>query len=370
MSMDAATSAATPAATVTALNARAVMVPMARPLVTSGGAVEIAPLVLVDIEADDGTVGHAYVLTYTPRALAATLAVCRDLADLVVGQPLAPLALDARLRQTCKLVGTTGVIGMALAGLDMAAWDAAAKSAGLPLVRLLGATPRPIPAYNSNGLGMIGATAAVDEAKALAEGFGAIKVRLGYPTVAEDLAVVEAVRAAVGHEITVMSDYNQSLTVAEARVRVRALADAGLAWIEEPTRADDYAGYAEIRNVSPTPIQLGENYWGPNDMAAAIAAGAGDYMMPDAMRIGGVTGWMRAAALAQPGGIPLSSHLFPEVSVHLLAATPTSHWLEYVDWAGPILAQPMTLTDGHALPGVAPGTGIAWNEEAVARYLV
>jgi len=105
-------------------------------------------------------------------------------------------------------------------------------------------------------------------------------------------------------------------------------------------------------------------------MAAGLAAGASNLGMPDAMKIGGVTGWQRAAALADAAGLPISSHLFPEISVHLLAASPSAHWLEYVDWAAPILQQPLTIGNGCAMAPDTPGTGIAWDEAAVARHLV
>jgi mandelate racemase len=167
-----------------------------------------------------------------------------------------------------------------------------------------------------------------------------------------------------------MSDYNQSLLVAEASRRAAALEDEGLYWIEEPTRADDYSGHARIRQDTETPVQIGENWWGPHDAAKSVEAGASDYAMPDAMKIGGVTGWLRAAALAEAAGIPLSSHLFPEISAHLLAVSPTRHWLEYVDWADPILEKPLEIEDGHASAPDAAGIGISWDEEAVQRYSV
>jgi mandelate racemase len=167
-----------------------------------------------------------------------------------------------------------------------------------------------------------------------------------------------------------MSDYNQSLSVAEAGRRAAALEDEGLYWIEEPTRADDYAGHAQIRLDTKTPVQIGENWWGPHDAAKSIEAGASDYVMPDAMKIGGVTGWLRTAALAGAAGIPLSSHLFPEISAHLLAVSATRHWLEYVDWAAPILEKQLEIEDGYATIPDASGIGISWEVEAVQRYSV
>jgi mandelate racemase len=260
---------------------------------------------------------------------------------------------------------------MAMAGIDMAAWDALAKSCEVPLARLLGGEPRKIPAYNSCGLGIIGGERAAEEALELvAPGFRAIKVRLGYPELDTDVAVVRAVRRSVGEGVVLMSDYNQSLSVVEAERRAAALDGEGLYWIEEPTRADDHSGHAQVRRESGTPIQTGENWWGPHDMAKSIEAGASDYAMADAMKIGGVSGWLRAAALAESAGLPLSSHLFPEISAHLLSMSPTCHWLEYVDWANPILEEPLEIMEGYASVPSRPGIGMSWDEEAVRRYSV
>jgi mandelate racemase len=177
------------------------------------------------------------------------------------------------------------------------------------------------------------------------------------------------VRQAIGPEVILMVDFNQGLSVAEAAHRGRMIdEEGGVAWIEEPIRADDFAGAARLARELATPVQLGENFMGPEQMAQALAAGACDYVMPDVQRIGGVTGWMRAAALAQGAGVEMSSHLFPEVSCQLLAATPTCHWLEYVDWANPVLEQPLELKDGHVLIPSDPGTGVRWNEDAVKRF--
>jgi mandelate racemase len=208
-----------------------------------------------------------------------------------------------------------------------------------------------------------------DEAEELLEGgFRSLKLRLGYATLAEDLAAVRAVRKRLPEDVAIMTDYNQALTVEEALERGRALDGEGLAWIEEPVEHDDYAGCARIARELATPIQIGENFVGPNAMAAAIAARAADYMILDLARIGGVSGWLRAASLAAESKIPLSSHLLPEVSAALLAVSPTKHWLEYVDWAAAILAKPMHVVNGTVTPPDVPGSGISWNEEAVARY--
>jgi mandelate racemase len=360
-----------PELTVRGLDVRAVNVPMRRPLKTSGGEVGTAAMVLIDLPTEEGITGSSYIFSPTPVVLEPVAKLLSNLAPLIEGDSLAPVAIEQNLQRSFRLLGPQGLTGMAMAGIDMAAWDALAKSCRLPLVRLLGGEPRKIPAYNSCGLGMIGSERAAEEAQELvAPGFGAIKVRLGYVELETDVEVVRAVRRSVGEDVVLMSDYNQSLSVTEGQRRAKVLDGEGLYWIEEPTRADDYSGHAQIRCEAETPIQVGENWWGPHDMAKSIEAGASDYAMADAMKIGGVTGWLRAAALAESAGLPLSSHLFPEISAHLLAAAPTSHWLEYVDWATPILEEPLKVEDGNASVPDAPGIGLSWDEEAVRRYLV
>jgi mandelate racemase len=350
---------------------RVVNVPINRPLATATGSITHAPTVLIDIGTDEGITGASYIWTpaaFAPKPLALLI---ESLGELLQGDPITPFAIEQKLRKRLTLMGVQGLTMLALSAIDIACWDILAKAASLPLVRLLGGAPRPLPAYNSNGLGIIGAERAATEAVELAApGFKAIKIRLGYLSLEGDLAVVRAVRRAVGDRVILMSDYNQALLPPEAERRVRALDDEGLAWIEEPVRFDDYAGCARVAAAAKTPIQIGESCWGVHDMQKALDADACDYFMPDLAKIGGVTGWLRAAAIAEPRGLPISTHLFPEVSAHLLAVTPTAHWLEYMDWSNPILAEPLELRDGNAMVPERPGNGLAWNEEAVGRFIV
>jgi len=356
--------------TITGMRARPVLVPMRRPPQSASGAIPGASLVLIDLTTSDGITGRAYLFGFQPFTLRPLVGCLEGLFALVQGDPLAPLALEAKLRRALTLLDTPGLVGLALAGLDMAAWDALAQAHGVPLARLLGAAPRPVPAYNSCGLWIQCVDTLADEAEQLAEegGFSAVKLRLGRADAAEDLAAVRAVMKRVGGRLEVMADFNQRLTVGEALARGRMLDHEGLAWIEEPIRHDDYRGCAQVRAALKTPIQIGENLTSTFALKDALDAGALDYVMPDVQRIGGVTGWLRASALAQAHGVPMSSHLFPELSAHLLAATPTAHVLEYVDWASPILDQPVQLRAGHVVVPERAGTGVAWNEDAVARY--
>ena len=339
------------------IQTRAVEIPMARPLGTSAQTMNSAPILLIDMQTEEGIVGRAYLFCYTRMAPGLIAAVLTDIADALHGERIAPVDFSSRLPQRYRLLGAPGIVRMALAGFDVACWDALSLAAGLPLASYIGSQPRPILAYNSNGLGFMPPERAADEAEALLEqGFRAVKLRLGRPTAEQDLAVVRAVRRRLPDNVALMVDYNQ------------ALDGEGLFWIEEPTRHDDYAGCARIAAALATPVQIGENFAGPPAMAAALAAGACDYVMPDLERIGGVTGWQRASAIASAIGIEMSSHIFPEVSAHLLAATPTCHWLEYVDWAAPILAEPLRIVDGMAQVPNRRGTGVSWDEDAIKRY--
>jgi mandelate racemase len=355
-----------------AVKTRAVAAPMNRPLATSIGTVSVAPLLLLDLETDGGVVGRSYLFGVGKHNLAPIAKLVEAMAEMIAGDEVAPVDLERKLRSRYALLGVHNIVLFAMSGIDMAAWDAVGQALGQPLVRLLGATPRPIPAYNSKGLGLLPEQELVREASELvAEGFRAVKLRLGREEAKDDVAMLRAVKNQIGPDISLMVDFNQALSVAEAIRRGRMIDDeGGVYWIEEPVRADDFSGCRRVRRELRTPIQIGENFMGPEQMTQALTAGACDYVMPDAQRIGGVTGWMRAAALAQAAGVEMSSHLFPEVSCHLLAATPTSHWLEYVDWADAVLADPVQLQDGHVVVSDAPGIGISWDEKAVARYLL
>jgi mandelate racemase len=360
-----------PQLTVRGLRARAVEVPMKLPLGTSAATIRSAPLLLVDVETDEAVTGHSYLFCYVPAAAGAIAVMLEEVARTVKGDRIAPAELWAKLARRFKLIGVQGIVRMAMSAFDCACWDALAVAAEKPLVTLLGGQPRRIRAYNSNGLGLMAPEAAADEAEKLLEGgFRAVKLRLGHPTLAADLAAVRAVRGRLPGEVELMVDFNQALSVAEALERGRAIDSEGIAWIEEPIRHDDFRGCAVLARELATPIQIGENFSLPEQMAEALEAKASDFVMPDLERIGGVTGWRRAGRLAAERKLPMSSHLFPETSAHLLAVTPTCHYLEYVDWADAILKEPLRIVGGEAVIPDRPGNGLSWDEKAVKRYLM
>ncbi len=354
------------------ISARAVSVPMRRPLQTSIAKVGVAPLLLVDLRTSGGIVGRSYLFTIAVQHMKPVAALVDAMAGMLKGDAVAPFEIERKLRARYALLGVHNMVLFAMAAIDMCAWDALGQALGQPVARLLGGEPRPVPAYNSNGLGLLKIKDLTREAGQLvAEGFSAVKLRLGRPQALADIEALRAVKKAVGPGVRLMVDFNQGLTTAEAIRRGRMIdEEGGVLWIEEPVRADDFAGCAKVAREVATPIQIGENFMGPEQMAQAIAAGCCDYVMPDAQRIGGVTGWLRAAALAQGAGLEMSSHLFSEASCQLLAVTPTCHWLEYVDWADPILDEPVQIKDGKATGAAGPGLGMKWNEKAVKKYSV
>jgi len=358
-----------PELTIRNIHAIGVKVPMTYVLGTSAQAVREAPLLLVDVETEEGVTGHAYQFCYLPAAAPAIAILLDEVLRTVKGDRVDPAALWTKLNKRFTLIGVEGIVRMAMAMFDVACWDAMARAAATPLATLLGGAPAPVRAYNSCGLGLMEAGALADEAqKLLNGGFRALKLRLGYPTLEADVAAVRAVRARIPDDVAVLVDYNQALSVQEAIRRGRALDAEGIEWIEEPIRHDDFAGCAEIARAVATPVQIGENFSLVHDMERALIAEACDLVMPDLERIGGVSGWLQARDLACDRGMSMSSHLYPEVSAHLVAVTPTAHWLEYVDWANAILTEPLRIEDGYAIVSKRPGNGLSWDPAAVRRY--
>ncbi len=228
-------------------------------------------------------------------------------------------------------------------------------------------------ADNSSGLWLKESPqAVVDEASQLLEegGFTALKLRLGRQRASDDLATLDAVQHAFGSDVELMVDYSQALHMAEALSRCHMIADHGLAWIEEPIAQDNLEGCAQLTAQLKTPIQLGENFYGPRDLRKALQAGACDVVMPDFIHIGGVSGWLSGASIAGVAGVPISTHLYPEVAAHVMRVAESAHWLEWLNWADPVLQEPFAVTNGRVEISPEPGIGLRWDEDFVAAHLV
>jgi mandelate racemase len=353
--------------TIRSVRARAVVAPIARPVKNAFGVIEAAPLVLIDVATDQGVTGRSYIFAYSRLTLKPLVHLVEEIGRDLAGKAIAPYDLMAAMDAKFRLLGWQGLVGMAVSGLDMAFWDALGQTADQPLVTLLGGSPRPIRAYDSYGV-VDPVADEKDLRRSLDQGFAGIKIKGGDGDAANDERVVKGVRALLGPDIALMLDFNQSLDPAEASRRIARLAAYDLHWIEEPVAAENLQGHAQVRATSAISIQSGENWWFPRGFAEAIAAGASDFIMPDLMKVGGITGWLRVAGQAEAASIPMSSHLFAEASSHMLAVTPTAHWLEVLDLARAILTEPIEIVDG-AVTARGPGLGLAWDETAVTKYL-
>jgi mandelate racemase len=353
------------------LEVRPVVLKLERPVVARIATITDWPLILIDLHTEEGITGRSYLEPYIVKSLRYLVPALNDLADGFKGRQVNPIELYGAARGSLHFVGYGGLSMIAVAGLDMAAWDALAKAAGMPLCVLLGGSVGPVKSYNSNGLWLKAPQEVAAEAVQLRDegGFSGLKLRLGRERVQDDLATLEAVRDAVGQDMHLMIDFNQGLTLAEALQRCHMIDDLGLTWIEEPIVYDNFDGYAHLAADLKTPIQIGENFYGPRDLHQALQKKACDLVMPDFMRIGGVTGWLKAAAIAGAAGVPMSSHLYPEVAAHVMRVTETAHWLEWQDWADPILQKPYEVSDGLLHIPDVPGVGLEWNEDAVEANL-
>lgn len=349
------------------IDARPVVLKLKRPVVARIATITDWPLILIDLHTEEGIVGRSYLEPYVTKTMKYIIPAIRDFGEFLKGKRISPFELYELARKSLHFVGYQGQSMIAVSGLDMAAWDALAKAAAMPLCVLLGGSVGPVKAYNSNGLWLREPKAIADEAIELRDegGFSGLKLRLGRDRMDDDLATIAAVRKAVGDDMHLMVDFNQGLNFAEALQRCHALDDLRLTWIEEPVVYDNLNGYAQLAAELKTPIQIGENFYGPRDLHTALQRKACDLVMPDFMRIGGVTGWLRASAIAAVAGIPVSTHLYPEIAAHVMRVTETAHWLEWQDWADPILQRPYLVNNGFLYIPDAPGVGLDWDEDAV-----
>ena len=266
-----------------------------------------------------------------------------------------------------------GLVNMAMAPLDIAMWDAKGKILGQPLYRLLGGYRDRVRAYASDSLWYslpldALARSAQDH---VAQGYDMVKLRLGHEAKPEgEVQRVRAVQEAVGPQVQIMVDATESWNEGQAVAFGRALQEAGIVWLEDPMSHQNLSGLAHLSDVLDVPIAAGEHLFGLDPFQKTFDAGAVDIAIIDLARVGGITPWMKIAALAEARGIPVAGHVIPEAHVHLLAAVPNGHLVEYMPRSVPIFDSALTLEDGHLLAPQAPGLGVELNEAACEKYRV
>ena len=303
------------------------------PLQTSSGSLQAAPLLIVQVLTTSGVIGESYLFSPNRTLLPALSEATKAVFDVVRGDPCLPENITDKILQHFRLFGGTGIVTMAMAAVDMAVWDVVGRATGQPIYRILGGSSPELRSYESSGLGIGDHSTIRQQAESfLQDGNSTMKLRLGYETLADDMRALDMLGHAFGSSVQLMVDYNQGLTPSEAIKRCKEIDGLGLLWIEEPIHADLLEETATLQAKLRTPLQIGENLWSPTEVGRALRLSASRYLMPDVGKIGGVTQWLRAARLADHYGVKVSSHLYPEISSHLLAAIPNAHLLEYADW--------------------------------------
>lgn len=326
---------------------------------------------LVEVSAD-GVTGQGAALTLAAGQAQAVCRVLEDFAGLLQGtDPRDIRALTGRLRQRVSLTGQSGISMLALSAIDTALWDLHARAADLPLYRMLGGSPAELPVYAQPGWLSLSDEELVAEALAVQEqGFGHYKMRVGSPDWRHDVERVRRVREALDPATQLMVDANQGWTRIEALTAARALDELGLFWLEEPVDVDDVAGMARIAAAVRTPVAAGESVFGTGGMRPLIEQDAAAVLMPDLQHCGGPTGFLLTAAQAQLAGLPISNHLFTEVSVHLLAACPNALVVEYMPgWWDDLFHRPPDIRNGRLRPSDEPGIGVRFRDDAEATLV-
>src|SRR5260370_9307276 len=285
------------------IGARAVVLKLKRPVVARIATICDWTLILIRLFPEEGIVGRSHLEPYTIKAMRYLIPALQDFGAMLKGRRVAPIELYDLARKSLHFVGYQGLSMIAVSGLDMAAWDALGKARGVPLCVLLGGSVGPVKAYTSKGLGLQAREIVASDAIALRDegGFTALKLRLGRERASDDLAAIHAIRAAVGDDIELMADFNQGLHLGEALQRCHMIDDAGLAWIEEPIVYDNLDGYVQLAPELKTPIHIGENFYSSRDLPTALQQKACDLVIPDFMRICGVTRLPKGEGNARAG---------------------------------------------------------------------
>lgn len=356
---------------ITRLKTTLLTVPLPSPIMSGLGPITVSGVVLVELETDAGVVGENLVFTLNEKRVRVLDEMVRSLEPLVVGMdPDFSTKFWADAWRDINFVGHKGVPVMGISAIDGALWDLRGKKAGMPISRLIGAARERVPVYASAGLWLnLDVDALQREAAGfVAAGFRAVKMRLGKATAAEDAARVGAVREAIGPGVALMADANQQLDVVRAIRLGRMLEEFSLDWFEEPLPAYDLEGVARVAAALDTPIASGETEYTRYGFRDMLERKSADVLMPDLQRVGGVTEFVRVAHLADAFDVPVSSHLFPETSVQVLAGLGNATYLEHMPWFSVLYEGGLVVEDGSVAVPQGAGWGLAFDQKAVARF--
>lgn len=346
--------------------------PLSSPLADSTHVLDRIEWILVDVLTDEGHTGHAHMLTfdYGPELLKGI--VDTELKDLVVGQN--PLLIE-KIRGDClkqvEYIGHSGVAAWGVAAIDIALWDILGKHLKCPVAYLLGACRDSVPIYGSGGWLSYSMDQLLEEVTSYARrGFKGVKMKVGSGNMKQDVERVKAVRKAIGDDLIMMVDANQGWNTHEARQFYRQVQDCNIFWFEEPIPKDDWDGYANLAKALDIPLATGEREYSLSNFREMLTRRAAAVIQPDALRIGGITQWMKLARLCEAFGVRVASHFYKEIDVHCLAACPNALFLEYFPWLDDLLVHPLEISGGVAKVPARPGLGIEIKPEAIQEFRV
>jgi L-alanine-DL-glutamate epimerase-like enolase superfamily enzyme len=329
--------------------------------------------IFVEVETADGVAGLGYSYTIGTGGRAVLSLLRETLLETLIGQDIqSPEAIWAAAHAITRATTTGPITSLALAALDTAVWDARCRSLGLPLWKLAGGFRDRVPVYDTEG-GWLHLTAdqLVEQAQRSQEsGLPGIKIKIGKPHATEDQRRLEAVRAAVGPDLDIMVDANQSLTVAEAVRRSRFLSELDIYWFEEPLPADDITGHARLTTMTTVPVAVGESLYSPASFREYLQREAAGILQVDVARVGGITPWLKVAHLAEAHNVKIAPHFLMELHLPLLCAIPNALYLEHIPQLRAITAAPIPIRDGQALASDVPGLGIEWDRDGIRATAV
>ncbi|GAA4342152.1 mandelate racemase/muconate lactonizing enzyme family protein [Microbacterium rhizosphaerae] len=328
---------------------------------------------IVRIETSDGLVGTGYSYTIGTGGRAVLAMLREHLLPILPGLDSTRIeAIWQTLAGSTRATQVGAITSLALAAIDTALWDIASLRAGLPLWKLSGGAMEKAPLYDTEG-GWLHLTIdeLVDNAlESQANGWHGVKVKVGKPRIEEDAARIGALRDALGPDVDIMVDANQSLTAARAIQLAHALEPFQVGWLEEPLPADDLSGHARLAASTTIPIAVGESMYSVGHFRNYLEHQAASVIQVDVARVGGITPWLKVAHLAESFNVDVCPHFLMELHVSLVCAIPNGRYVEHIPQLRGVTTTRLEVRDGHAIAPSTPGLGIDWNPDALDALTV